>query len=89
MQLDAGWWHGALRRIDTREYEGGMAFTTAVRERYQPISSPMIARQSLDSFVQRGSVQMYTDHFYQCINFITGMGRTDQIHRYTHSDRCC
>ena len=43
----------------------------------------MIARQSLDSFVQRGSVQSYTDHFYQCMNFITDMGMTDQIHRYT------
>lgn len=79
------WWNSSNKELAAAgtPISTWAAFTAAVRERYQPISSAMIARQSLDSFVQRGSVQMYTDHFYQCMNFITDMGMTDQIHRYT------
>lgn len=79
------WWNSSSKELATAgtPIATWAEFTAAVRERYQPISSAMIARQSLDTFVQRGSVQMYTDHFYQCMNFITDMGMTDQIHRYT------
>lgn len=79
------WWNSSSKELTTAgtPITTWSEFTSAVRERYQPISSAMIARQSLDTFVQRGSVQNYTDHFYQCMNFITDMGMTDQIHRYT------
>ena len=79
------WWNSSNKELTAAgtPITTWVEFTAAVRERYQPISSAMIARQSLDTFVQRGSVQNYTDHFYQCMNFITDMGMTDQIHRYT------
>ena len=57
--------------------------TEKMRERYQPMQSATIARQRFDTFVQASSVQLYTDHFLQCMLYIQDMSESDQIHQYT------
>lgn len=57
-------------------------FKMYLRERYQPIGSAAIARRSLDSFTQKGSVQAYTDHFHKCMAYIKDRSDADQVHGY-------
>ena len=54
-----------------------------LRERFQPIGSAAIARQSLDVYKQLSSVQSYSEHFYRCMSYITDMGDADQVHQFT------
>ena len=53
-----------------------------MRARFQPISSAVHARQSLDAYQQLGSIQNYIDHFYSCMTFIGDMSVSDQLHNF-------
>jgi hypothetical protein len=57
-------------------------FKTALRDRFQPIGSAVIARESLDRSQQKGSVASYTEHFYRCMTYIKDMSDADQVHQY-------
>ena len=56
--------------------------TEHMRERFQPMQSATIARQKLDVFVQKTSVQAYVDHFYSCMIYIKDMNEADQIYQF-------
>ena len=57
-------------------------FKTAMRDRFQPIGSADIARESLDRSQQTGSVASYTEHFYRCMTYLKDMSDAHQIHQY-------
>ena len=77
------WWKASAGARAVDPVDTWDAFKEAIRVRYQPIGSAMIARQSLDTFVQKGTVQNYTDHFYRCMVYVKDMGMSDQVHQYT------
>jgi len=58
-------------------------FKVALRDRFQPIGSATIARESLDRSQQKGSVASYTEHFYRCMTYIKDMSDADQVHQYS------
>ena len=71
-----------LARPDRVPITTWYGLTEHMRERYQPMQSSTIARQRLDTFVQKSSVQVYVEHFYACMVYIKDMGETDQIHQF-------
>jgi hypothetical protein len=77
-----------LKALSTENTLAGTPITTwedlkaALRERFQPIGSSTVARQSLDGYVQKGSVANYVEHFYKCLTYITDMSDSDQVHQF-------
>jgi hypothetical protein len=80
----ASWYTSTKVDLD----KAGTAWTTwaelkeALRDRFQPIGSAVLARESLDRSSQKGSVASYTEFFYRCMTYIKDMSVADQVHQY-------
>ena len=80
----ASWWTSTKADLE----KAGTPITTwsefkeALRDRFQPVGSAVLAREALDRSQQKGSVASYTEHFYRCMTYIKDMSVADQVHQY-------
>jgi hypothetical protein len=86
LTLRAAAWYQARKEVlakDNQAIGSWAQLKSELRERFQPIGSAAIARQSLDGYKQLTSVQSYAEHFYRCMSYITDMGDADQVHQFS------
>lgn len=66
-----------------------VAFEAALRKRFQPVNSAMLARHALDA-LQQGSKQSVHDHiasFRRLLSAVPDMHESDRVHRFSKSLR--
>jgi hypothetical protein len=76
------WWENLCRQSHpaTRNW---MAFTIALRERFQPLAASRTARAQLHNLRQDSmSVAEYSNKFYSLIQLIPDMSEADQVENY-------
>jgi hypothetical protein len=78
------WWLGQNRLPEHERPRTWLAFTTALRDRFQPLAASRIARAQLRA-IRQGSMNVaeYSNKFYNLVNLITDMGEADQIENFT------
>jgi len=77
------WWIGQNRLPAHERPTTWLAFTAALRERFQPLAASRTARAQLRVLRQgKMNVAEYSNKFYTLVNLITDMGEADQIETF-------
>lgn len=77
------WWLGQNRLPAPERPNNWLTFTTALRERFQPLAASRTARAQLRALHQgKMNVAEYSNKFYTLVNLITDMGEADQIETF-------
>ena len=73
------WWQGRCRSLNPPTQDW-LAFTNAIKERFQPLAASRTARAQIRNLRQVNmSVADYSNKFYNLVQLITDMSDTDQV----------